>query len=645
MATTVSDPVLGRLLDGRYRIIDQIATGGMATVYRAHDTRLDRPVAVKILHAGFASDPAAVARFQREARAAARLSHPDVVAVFDQGTEGNDPFLVMEYVAGGTLRDILRDRSRLDAGEAVAVMDHVLAALTAAHREGLIHRDIKPENVLVTVDGRVKVADFGLARVVGDSTLTTTGSVLFGTAAYLSPEQWRGDPIDARSDVYAAGILLFELLTGSVPFAGESPHVVMRRHLQEDIPAPSSLAPDVPTELDQLVAWATHRDAADRPTDAARLHSELLAAARRADLSLTVPALPQTTTRRIEATAEPSALSGPVGTVAFGTATAASGVTATTPPAAAGAATTQVAGGPVTTTRRRRRWPIVAAIVIVVCAAAGTLGWWFAAGRYVSAPDLLGMSRAKATQALQAAGLKASWENGRFSGTVPRGQVVYQSPGPNDHVVRHGTVDVALSRGPQVFAMPSLAGQPESQAKDTLRARGLKVGTVTTSYSDSVPSGHVVSTQPAAGDQVESGAPVTLSVSKGPAPVTIPDVSQKPIAQARAELTQAGFVIHQTKKYDDTVPAGDAVSTDPPAGQTVKYGSHLTLVESKGPQLFSVPNVVGDSIQDAVRTIRQAGFLPKPVQVFPGGTGQVLRQSPAGNSQEPHGTTVELDYY
>jgi serine/threonine-protein kinase len=623
VALTVHDPVVGRVLDGRYRIVDRIASGGMATVYRGIDVRLDRPVAVKLLHAGFAADPGAVARFQREAWAAARLSHPDVVAIFDQGTDGGESFLVMEYVGGGTLRDILRARGRLTPDEAVAVMDHVLAALGAAQQEGLIHRDIKPENVLVTVDGRVKVADFGLARAAGGSTLTATGSVLFGTAAYLSPEQWRGESVDARSDLYAAGILFFELLTGSVPYAGDSPHVVMRRHLEEEVPPPSSLAPGLAAEFDELVAWATQRRPADRPTDAAQWHAALLGASQRLGLTPVVPSVPVDVTRQF----------APEEAVP---------VTGATAKATGRVPTTPATGGLRT---RRRRWPLVALLVLALTAGAAALGWWLAIGRFVHPPDVVGMPRARAVAALSSAGLSAHFEPARFSSSVPRGQVVAESPTAAGRVSKGGTVDLALSKGPQLFALPSVAGQTRAQATTTLTHDGLKVIVGPGAYSPTLAKGLVVRTDPASSTQVQSGQTVTLVLSRGPAPAPVPNVVDKPLQEAETQLSDQNFRYHVTQAYSDTVQAGSVVSTLPATGTAAAYHSVISIVESKGPQLFPVPSVVRDSIGEAIATLRRDGFTPKPREVFPGGPGIVLHQSPSGGSEEPHGTDVELDYY
>src|SRR4051812_26974363 len=292
MDATLSDPLVDKLLDGRYAIEARLARGGMASVYLATDVRLERRVAVKVMHAALADDPDFVARFNREARAAAALSHPSVVSVYDQGTDGGHVFLVMEYVGGATLRDVLRDRGKLSPAEAVATMDYVLAALSAAHAAGLVHRDIKPENVLITPDGRVKVADFGLARAVAGTTLTGDDGMLLGTAAYVSPEQVRDGAADARSDVYSAGVLMFEMLTGAVPFTADTPLSVAYKHLSDDVPAPSARAGGVPRELDTIVQTATAREPAARYADGRAMHAALTSAREALGLHGVVPAPP-----------------------------------------------------------------------------------------------------------------------------------------------------------------------------------------------------------------------------------------------------------------------------------------------------------------------------------------------------------------
>src|SRR4051794_17569082 len=369
MDATLSDPLVDQLLDGRYAIEARVARGGMASVYVATDIRLERRVAVKVMHPALAEDPEFVARFNREARAAARLSHPDAVAVYDQGSDAGHVFLVMEYVAGATLRDILRQRGRLSPGESLAIMDHVLAALGAAHAAGLVHRDVKPENVLVTPDGRVKVADFGLARAVAGTTLTTDDGPMLGTAAYVAPEQMRDGTSDARSDVYSAGVLLFELLTGTPPFTGDSAMAVAYKHMSDDVPAPSSRVAAVPAELDALVRSATARDPAARPADGRALHAALVQVRDRLGLHAAVPVPPPVDVDITQQIPRPGAVAAPSATA-----------TAALPPKPPAAVTTE---------RRRRRWPFVLAAVVLLAAIGGTGGWWLAVGRYTHAPSVL----------------------------------------------------------------------------------------------------------------------------------------------------------------------------------------------------------------------------------------------------------------
>src|SRR5947209_12296313 len=381
MDTTLSDPVVDRLLDGRYAVHHRLARGGMVSVYLATDTRLDRRVAVKVMHPGLADDPEFVARFNREARAAAGLNHPDVVSVYDQGTDDGHPFLVMEYVPVQTLRSVLRERLRLSPGEALAVMDHVLAALAAAHATGLVHRDVKPENVLVTPDGRVKVADFGLARAAAGATVTAATGPIIGTAAYLAPEQVRDGTSDARSDVYAAGVMLFELLTGRQPFTGDSAVSVAYRHVNEDVPEPSTRVFGIPPELDALVLAATARDPFDRPADARALHASLESVRDRLGLHAAVPTAnevpPRTTTDTL-------VVERPTVVVPSPTAAPTAAEPPTGPPADPGAR------------RRRRRWPIVLALLVVAAVLAAFGGWYLAVGRYTGTPNVVGLTKTAA---------------------------------------------------------------------------------------------------------------------------------------------------------------------------------------------------------------------------------------------------------
>jgi len=630
MDTTLSDPLVGRLLEGRYAVEAFIAHGGMASVYLATDTRLDRRVAVKVLHAHLSDDRETVARFEREARAAASLSHPDVVAVYDQGLDNSRPFLVMEYVPGANLRHIVRDRGRLTPGEALTVMDHVLAALGAAHAAGLVHRDVKPENVLVTADGRVKVADFGLARAVSGSTVTTTGSVLMGTAAYLAPEQFERGTADERSDVYSAGVLLFELLTGSTPFEADSTYALLSRHANEDIPPPSTRASGIAPQVDALVTWATSRDPQQRPEDAGELHASLVDVRERLGLHAAVPAPPVAiTSRLVEAD-----------------------VTGVMPPQITVPDLTRPAGGgrppvaPQSRPRRswwRRRGFVVALIVGIVVALSAVAGWWFAAGRYTSAPNVIGLTRSQATSKLSGAGLHAKWLPSIYSLNTKRGLVASETHA--DHVTNGSAVDLRLSLGPRSHTLPSFAGESESAATAELSRLHINVGKTTHVYSDTLAKGLVVGTKPGVGSVVKEGSSVVLQVSKGAQHVRIPDVSGMSQTDATSLLASKGFQVTPVQRFSSTVPNGQVISTHPGAGHSPVKGSTVTLVVSQGPRTFPVPDVVGESITTAVKDIQAAGFRAKPVQTVPGGFNRVLKETPPGKSLQPHGTTIELDYF
>lgn len=622
MDTTLSDPMVGRLLEGRYVVEAFVARGGMASVYLSTDTRLDRRVAVKILRSELSDDPMVVARFEREARAAAQLSHPDVVAVYDQGSDNGCAFLVMEFVPGSNLREILRDRGRLTTGEAVAVMDHVLAALSAAHSAGLVHRDVKPENVLVAPDGRVKVADFGLARAAAGSTVTTAGSVLFGTAHYFAPEQFNDETADARSDVYSAGVLFFELLTGTTPFKADNNIALLNRYTTEDIPAPSTRASGIPPQVDALVTWATSRDPEQRPADAGELHASLVDVRDRLGLHGRVPALPVTLTAPLLAAGtRPNDV-----TQVFA---------AGRPP---------VVGTPASgrrPRRRRRRGLIIAAVVALVIGLSAVAGWWFAAGRYTNAPQVLGLTKSAADTKLHAAGLHERWLPSIYSLTTPKGLVAVET---NAGRVTHGsTVDLALSLGRRKHRLPRLASETVSAATGDLAQLHIGVAGEVLVHNANIRKGLVVGTLPAAGSVVAEGHKVTLQVSEGPQHVVVPPVKGLSEADARSALVQAGFQVTPEQRFSSKVPNGDVITSLPHEGHSAVKGSDITLVVSQGPKLFEVPDVRNESVDQAVTDVRNAGFKPHAVQGIPGGPGIVLQESPRG--MEPHGTVIELDYF
>jgi serine/threonine-protein kinase len=573
------DPLIGTLLDNRYRVEQRIATGGMSTVYRGTDTRLDRVVALKVMHPQLAGDEGFTARFIREAKAVARLTHPNVVNVFDQGADGGNVFLAMEYVPGRTLRDLLRDRGALSVRAALDVLEPVLAALGAAHRAGLVHRDVKPENVLITESGLVKVADFGLVRVLGSadgaptSTSTATGGTVMGTVSYLAPEQILPDaPTDQRVDVYAAGILLYEMLTGRRPHTGDNPVQVMYKHLHEDVPAPSLVAPAVAPALDAVVAGACARAADARPYDAV----ELLAAVQRVRRTLTpaeLDAEPPASTRPSPRypTSEPTSVIQPLPR------------TADAPPPERTSVLDVPAElmdqllveprpydepTPVRTRRpgRLRRLPrkpmIWAAALTALVLAVGGATYGISEGLYGSVPGVLGKDRGEAQRILDAEGMHGRFVEA-YSESVPTGQVISTDPGVGARTRKSDSVTITVSKGPKRIAVPDVTGKSADDAAAALAAAQLTRGTVTETYDDGVPEGSVISSSPAAGQQLQENAAVSLVVSKGM--VAIPNVTGMSRDDAQKALQAAGFTMKAATDW--TLGIGKVSGQSPAAGE------------------------------------------------------------------------------
>lgn len=655
-AEPVGDPMTGRTLDGRYRIGPRIARGGMASVYEATDLRLDRTVAVKIMHPGLGDDDEFAARFVREARSAARLSHPNVVAVYDQGDDHGTVFLSMELVDGMTLRDVVRKEAPLSPARALALMEPVLSALAAAHRAGLIHRDVKPENVLIADDGRVKVADFGLARAVSaDTQHTATGGVLIGTVSYLAPELVVDGRADARADVYAAGVVLFELLTGAKPHEGESPIQVAYKHVHEDVPAPSSLVPGIPVYVDALVARATARDRSARPADAGvllhQLHrvSHALAEGVADDPELTADLTPLMTQVRDSTTPDPfdsvemAALLAPTEAAELSDRTT---MLETAPPAQPprSQAPRTPAPPPPSRGRRRRRGLVVTVLAVLLLAGLGAGAWWYLDGRYTSTPSVLGMTRADAQAELEDAGLRVEWGEKAYSETVAAGRVVSTDPGPGGKVLDDGTVTVVLSLGKERYDVPRLKGMTEDEAQDELEATNLGFGSTTEKWSDTVPEGQVIGSSPKAGTTLRPDTPVDLVVSKGPKPVDLKDWVGKPLDDALDWLEARGLdgeVVGE--EFSDSVEEGSIISMDPPAGTTVLRGDGVSFVVSKGPELIEVPGVRAQGVEAATDTLEALGFDVETEEADGYlGLGFVFSQSPGGGEMVPVGSTITL---
>lgn len=601
--------LIGRTLDGRYRIESLVARGGMATVYLANDLRLRRSVAVKVMHASLAEDPEFVHRFEREAHAAAQLTNPHVVAVHDQGKDANTGvvYLVMEYVQGRTVRDIMAARGALTETQALAIVDPVLQALAAAHDAGFVHRDVKPENVIISDDGRIKVTDFGLARAIVASPLSAaTQGVLIGTVAYLSPEQVNRGFADARSDVYGAGVLLYELLTGDVPHTGETPLAVAYQHVHNDVPAPSVAKPGLSPTIDALVEKATRREPAERFQNAREFLAAVRSARAQVDRAYTPVPMPAQHTLIIDEKPEVQH--------------------------------TMAMDHPAPSSPRRRR-----ALPVVVASLLGVLiaGWYFTVGTHSAVPDVVGLQQTAAQDLLTNASLVVAVEQS-WSKSVPEGAVISSDPVASTNLSHGTTVTILVSKGPERYAVPNVIGSSLADAKAALAKVKLEVGRVVYVYDASAPSGRIISSQPASGTVMQPKQSVDISISKGPAPIPVPNVSGQSLAAATSTLTAAGFSVSSATQYSDTVKSGITIATDPRGGAALQRGSAVKVLVSKGPAPVKVPDVFKLSRSKAEATLKAAGLK---VAVKTSGKrliNIVQDQTPKAGTVVPRGTTVTI---
>ncbi len=651
-----SDPFVGRVLDGRYRVGARIARGGMASVYEGTDLRLDRTVAVKIMHAGLGDDDAFAARFVREARAAARLSHPNVVAVYDQGEDDGAVFLVMELIAGHTLRDTITKESPMPATRALALMEPVLSALGSAHRAGLIHRDIKPENVLIADDGRVKVADFGLAKAIStDTQHTATKGVLIGTVSYLAPELVVEGHADARADVYAAGVVMYELLTGAKPHEGETPIQVAYKHVHNDVPPPSSLVPDLPAYVDALVARATSREPGLRPADASvllhQVHrvSNALEDGVHDDPELTQDLAPvmlsgtgagSGTSPDIWDDAEMAEILEPAPSVREPDVREHTTTYPLAKPPPPRPPEQQAPAGK--RPRRSRRGPVLLVLALVLALLVGGGAYWLGWARYTSTPGVLGMSQSEAEAKLDAAGLKVEYTDPAYSETVPDGAVIKTDPSPGERVLDSGTVTVTVSLGKERYDVPRMRGRSVDEAQDALLEVKLAYNETVLRYSETVPEGQVIGSRPQAGTTLKPGARVDLVVSRGKRPIKVGNWVGKNADNAIETLKERGLEPKVTdEEYSDTVAEGDVITQDPTGGTLFK-GDEVSFTVSLGPELIEVPSVRGFGVDAATERLEGLGFDVEVDSDFPDPLGFVFGTNPSSGELVPKGSTITL---
>ncbi|MFB6815576.1 Stk1 family PASTA domain-containing Ser/Thr kinase [Streptomyces sp. NPDC056347] len=633
MDTTLQDPLVGQLLDGRYRVDARIAVGGMATVYRAMDTRLDRVLALKVMHPTLAADATFVERFIREAKSVARLAHPNVVAVFDQGAQGQYVYLAMEYVAGCTLRDVLRDRGALQPRAALDILEPVLAALGAAHRAGFVHRDMKPENVLIGDDGRVKVADFGLVRAVGTAT-DTTGSVL-GTVSYLAPEQIEHGTADTRSDVYACGVVLYEMLTGSKPHGGDTPAQVLYRHLNEAVPPPSAAVPGLPSGLDALVAGATARDPEGRPSDAVAL----LARTREARAGLTDTQLdavpPQATAETHDAAEDRTSVIPRLIPAGQGVSHHTSRLETPPLPPERTAAPGRAGRGP-------RRSVLAAVVAVLLVLGIGTGVWYINSGQFSQVPSLLGQTQKEAEKRLSDAGLELKGVERAYSDTVARGKVVGSDPKSGARVRGNDAVTLVVSRGPEIVQVPDLRNLSLADARQELKKVGLVPGMVTKEFDEETVRGDVIRTDPAAGTGRHPDSAVALVLSKG-SPVEVPDVTGLSVEDATATLADEGLKAKVLPgRVHSPEVAGDIARQSPGEGAEAAEGDTVELTVSEGPRMIDVPDVTGQDLDDATAELEKAGFEVKVDRPFLSFSDTIASQSVKGGDQAAEGSTITI---
>ncbi len=625
----------GELIDGRYQLTRQVANGGMASIYEAIDTRLDRKVAVKIMHPHLAQDEAFVNRFIREAKAAAALSHPNIVAVQDQGWNQNGVpavFIVMELIEGHTLRDYLNERGRFEIKDAINYLTPILSALSAAHDLGIVHRDIKPENILISKEGRIKIADFGLARgeLIG-STMTIESSVVLGSVSYLSPEQVQRGVADSRSDVYAVGIVAFEMLTGEKPFLGDSPIQIAYMHVNQEIPSLRSKRKDVPQALDDLIMKATNRDPDQRPRNAGEflkslesIQNEIDPKTNQMKLALDLPVEPIKEKPRVKPKKEVIEEKEETIEVAE--------------------STQEIRAAKEKRKRSSKRVRRNRKVALVLAIAVGFGGWYtlIGPGSRVVVPSIVGGTYDDAVSTLSPLGLTTVILEKRFDEDIAKGAIIESEPPGGGRVDAGGEVKLIISKGPERYIIPSLKGLTPEAAQAAIKKLPLVVGTSTEVFNKDIPKGFVISTDPVSGTQVKRDAKISLVISKGVETVALASYAGKSGEQALNELTDLGFNVDSTYAFDEKILSGAVISQTPNGVDVAPKGSTVALVISKGSQYVFIPNVF--SI-DQVKAAKVLADLELKVVVKKLGskkTKKVTNIVPKVGSKVKRGSTVTI---